>query len=786
MTMKSGFAAALCASISLIAMPGMALAETGAEPANAPSAGTTDRGVEEIVVRAQRLSQSLQSVPVAVTPVSAKELENKRLHDLPQLTLAVPSLQVTTDNAFTLRGIGSQIYSANVDSSVGVMVDDVSLGVPIFMSNAAFVDMDQVEVLTGPQGLLFGRNSSAGLMNIITKKPVLGKFGGEVSGEYDNRDAPGGSLGVVGTAVLNLPTSSHSALRLNLLESVQDPIAKVLSDSATNLQDKQIRTMAKAKWLWEPSADISVYAIGDYSRERGIGGIWDDTWRQTGAGGNDARNAALDGVTPGTANFYKSLGGEDFRSVDTGGISLTLTDRLSGTLTLSNILAWRTYLLNYNLDSGGSATNDTLAVNAGHQNYNQVSEELRLAFKGTKLDGQVGVYGFAFTNDGTANFSGTAGTPYQNVIYGNNAYHDMDRSFAAYGQVNYHLTDAWQVIGGARVTADHVGVSALADTFPLTSASGAPCYALPFGPHGPCFPIVATEGPANQNYTASANHTNFSYKLGTQYTVSPGTMVYVTWSTGYKGPAMLTNLAYVGQSPYLQPETVRDLEGGVKAVAFDRKLRLNIAGFVENFRNFQTQSFATIGASQVSVIGNAEGVRAIGAEINSSFRPTSALTLNYNATFEHSYFTNYSTDPCYFGQATDGCSKTQPFFQGAGISTSTSAHYTGTVEAIYTIAAAAGKVELSGNWYHRSAINFTTSAAPYAQLGAIDVFGASATWRGDDGLTVAVFCKNCGNEIYPNYIGSDPGDAGIGVLSTINRWGYNSVRTIGVSLGIKF
>ncbi|HWU01309.1 MAG TPA: TonB-dependent receptor, partial [Novosphingobium sp.] len=117
------------AGASAVALAGAIAVAAGAHAQSTPQ--NDDRGIQEIIVRAQRVEQSLQKVPVAVTPVSARELENKRLHDLPQLTLAVPSLGVTTDNAFTLRGVGSQIFSANVDSSVGVMVDDVSLGVPV-------------------------------------------------------------------------------------------------------------------------------------------------------------------------------------------------------------------------------------------------------------------------------------------------------------------------------------------------------------------------------------------------------------------------------------------------------------------------------------------------------------------------------------------------------------------------------------------------------------------------------------------------------------------------------
>ena len=755
-------------------------------PAGAAAQPASDTGVGEIVVRAQRVEQSLQKVPVAVTPVTGAALETRRLHDLTQITAAVPSLEITTDNAFTMRGVGSQIFSDNVDSSVGVMVDDVSLGVPLFMSNGAFVDVQQVEALTGPQGLLFGRNTSAGLLNIISNKPVLGKLGGEASLEFDDRDAaPGGHFGLVATGVLNVPISANSALRLNVLESVQDPIAAIhIAPGDTGVQAKQKRTMIKAKYLWEPTSDLSVYVVGDYSRERGVGGIWDGTYRSAGAGGADLPATLADGCTPSPSNLCLGADGADFRSVNTGGIAVHLSYKLSPDLTLSNILAWRAYSLSFNYDVDLTSA-PILDTNAKQGTYNQYSDELRLAVKSGKIDGQVGIFAFASNDNGTAQFDGTGGSPFAHLLYGTNSYHLTDRSLAAYSQFSYHLTDQFQVLAGARVTNDQVSVNALADNYG--------CLGQPFGPNGPCLPFVNIFGPANQNYSASHTNTNFSYKLGLQYDVTPSAMLYLTIGTGYKGPAMATNLTFssqtdnqnpaTGQNPYILPETVKDLEGGIKATLFDRKLRLNLAGFLEKFSNFQTQAFTSAGNTY---LGNAGGVRSIGLELNATARPTSALTLNYTATLLDSHFTDFATDACYVGQTTNGCT-TSVFFQGAGLSTPTTAHFHHTFEAQYEVPlGTSDKLIVEGNWYHRSSLNFQANAAPFSELGAIDTFGASLAYKNDKGLSFSIFCKNCTNKLVPTYISSDPGDAATGVLSVFQRWDYNSVRTIGASVGVKF
>lgn len=790
--MKRFHTARLLAGSAALMMPATAFAQATATPpadsisaapdgqTASPQAATpspqADQGVGDIIVTAQRVEQRLQDVPVAVTPVTARQLEDQRLHDLPQLTLAVPSLEVTTDNAFTLRGVGSQIFTENVDSSVGVTVDDVSLGVPVFMSNAAFMDIAQIEALTGPQGLLFGRNSSAGLLNIITNRPRLNSVNGLASLEYDNRDAaPGGHLGLVATGVLNLPTSSTSALRLNALESVQDPVTKAVVNTSPNAQFKQARLQLKAKWLWQPTDALTVYLIGDYSRERGLGGIWDDSWRSAPAGGNTARNTAAEGVTPGPENLYHGTSGPDFRSVDTGGASANVSYKLSPAITVSDIFAWRTYHLNFNLDSDITSSATGLDINGRTSDYTQFSNELRLAFDTAPVSGQVGLYSFWSKNTSDTTLNGQLNTPIPKFIYGTNNYETRGRSLALYGQVTGHLTDALQLIAGARVTNDRIFVDARADNFNQTLQS------TPFGTLP--IPLVLAYGPTNQVYTDTRYHTNVSYKVGAQYNVQRDVMFYATYSTGYKGPAFSTSLAYTGQDPYIRPETVDDLEGGVKAVLFDRKLRLNIAAFTQKFHDLQSQSFTPGG---VAILGNAEGSRSRGIELNSTLRPVPALTINYNATLLDSRYTRYSTDPCYTGQSAATCPN-GTFFEGAGINLPTAAHYHGTLEAVYDIPVSdSGRVSVSGNWYHRSSINFSTAAAPFLSLGPIDVFGANIAFRSSQGYEVSIFCKNCTNKLYPNFVGQYPGDAALGVVSTFNRWGYNSVRNIGAAVTFRF
>ena len=770
--MKKGLLCSAAVATAWVIQPSPAWAQT--VPPQAPASTEADTsaqvGGDDIIVRATRVETRLQDVPIAVTPVSARELENKRLSDLPQLTLAVPSLTTGTDNSFNLRGIGSQIFTPNVDSSVGVAVDEVSLGVPIFMSNAAFVDMEQVEVLTGPQGLLFGRNASAGLLNIVTKRPVIGQFGGSVNVEYQNRETPGTSDGYTVTGVLNVPTGANSALRLNFLQLDQDPVGKLITNLNPDNNPNQRRLMGKAKWLYRKDG-FSFYAIGDYSRERGTGGIWDDSWRVVGIDASGTPNSpdalgtratAFDNITPGPRNLRRAANAVSTRDVDTYGVSANVSLELSDQFTLSDILAWRAYELDFNYESDLSSL-PAIDRNAGISDYDQYSNELRLAFNGGRFDGQAGLYFFKSTLKNSQDFSGTAGFPFL-LIDSTDDYHLSSRSLAAYGLVNFHVTDAVTLLAGARVTNDKVSIDA-----DITNNA-----------------VVAIFGPT-QSYTNTNSNTNFSYRVGAQYKVAPDVMTYATWTTGYKGPAQQTALPAVGLDPYLKPETVGSFELGLKGMFFDRALRFNVAGFYSTFKDFQVSAFD---ANGLSLLANADKVVTKGVEVNSTLKLVRGLAINYNATFLNSKFKDFAGNACFTNQnVTVGFEGTCPnnqSFNGAGIRTPVSPKYNGTVELVYGTEVGSGNLDLSVNWNHRSSVNFSAAGNPYTQLGAIDLFGANVSYRFQNGLSLSVFCKNCSNDVHPTQLGSFPIDAALGWNSIFQRWGYNSVRTIGASARFEF
>jgi iron complex outermembrane recepter protein len=749
----------LLVGTAALALAGLPAAQACAAAADAPRGVT----VGEVIVTAQRVEQNLQSVPVAVTAVSGVELQTRKLNDLNQIQLVAPSFQTTTDNAFSLRGVGSNIFLPTVDSSVGVMVDDVSLGVPLFQSNGVFNDIARIEVLRGPQGLLFGRNASAGLLNIVTNRPRLRETSGAFGVEYDNRDtASGGRFGAIVRGTLNLPVTENSALRINLLGSHQDPISKatVVSPAGAHIDQAQKRVAARVKYLWEPSDATSLYAMADYSRERGVGGIWDRTLRTIGAG---TYTAALNriGAVPGPKNlrYGVSATAGNYRSVDTYGASLNISHELSPSLTLSNIVAWRRYDLQLNLDTDYS-TDDRFDTNMNGSNNRQVSEELRLAFKSDRIDGQAGLYYFSSVNNGHTQLFANFGSGIRNFFGGDFDARNTVDSTAAFGQVNVHVTDALTLIAGARVTHDKVKVRIAQDFGTYVNGPGL------YGPRG--------------NFRFSESNTDVSYKVGAQYAFTPDVMAYLTYATGYKGPAYPQNLGSNAFDPYIAPETVKDLEGGLRSTLLDGRLRLNIAAFYEKFSDFQTQTYDPVAA--LFRLANAGGVRSQGVEVDVTARPTEALTINFGATASSTKFSDFVTS-CFPGQtAAQGCVTGR--FQAKGLAPPSAPDFTSNLQGLYDVAVGTDgdTVTVEGNWFHRSSVNFSTNGDPGTRLGSIDVFGASLTYRFDERYRVAIFCKNCTDKRAPSFLSHVTADT----FAILQSWNFNSVRTIGASFDADF
>lgn len=769
---------AMMTSAAAITAP--ALAQQAADNAQPGAVGA------DIVVTAQRRAERLQDVPVSVQAVSAETLRNAGVNDQRQLALIAPSLQVQQDNNYAVRGVGTQSFANTIESSVATAIDDVTLGSRVLNGNP-FLDVAQVEVLNGPQGLLFGKNASAGLVNITTKRPQLGAYGASFDAEGVSRDRPGSDgNGVLARATVNVPFGETSALRVNAIYRYDEPITRNIRKNAYGRFDPNFRQYgARAKFLYEPTNQLSIYLLGEYFEQRGVGTIFDSSFRTLAP--KSVNRPYLDdaGITAGPRNLDLLTDAPEWRDLDTGGAQANVSYEFENGWALSNVFAWKTYSLNQQIDADTVSANGA-NVNAQRGSYDQYSNELRLALPDrSALSGQIGLYYFKSTLDQQSQIAGNnlfptfllpsfpfcvgapVATPSPPGCRVSNSYflgQDKDyrldnESYAAFGQFTYAVTDRLKLIAGARVTRDKVSIDLDQN-------------------RGKYFVVL---GIPNSSYDQSYSATTFSYRVGAQYNFNRDVMVYATYGRGWKGPGMNDTGASLDATLRVLPERADTAEVGIKSTLFNRLLTLNASIFHTEFSNLQAQTFDT--DLRAFVIGNAGKATSQGAEASATLRPFEGFSLGANVAYVDAKYDSFVGAQCYPGQPNCGTGGT---FDASGNRLTFAPKFTSTLTASYETPISGDlALVLDGGYYHRSKIETIVSAPPGSAIESIDIFNASIGVRSDR-VSAAIFCKNCTNKVYALQTGVEPGDSNAGNLSIYQRIGIDSVRSIGVRFGFNY
>jgi iron complex outermembrane receptor protein len=772
--------ALLFMGVSLIAATHPAYAQT-----NEPTEGVTD-----IVVTAQRRAERLQDVPVSVTALGADTLKSRNLNDLSQVALAAPSLQVGNDNSFAIRGVGTQAFATTIDSSVATALDEVNLGRP-FLAQGLFNDVERVEVLNGPQGLLFGKNASAGLLNVVSTRPKMGTFGSETNIEMNTRDTPGSSdaaWSAIARQTVNIPIGETGALRVNGTYSIEEPGTHFAGtgNARSDLDRKQYGI--RAKYLQDITSALELYVIGEYAESHGVAGIYDRTYRELGDGSANAAPLAASGIVAGDNNFTFAGDGGYWRDLKLGGAQASLAYTADSDIVISNILAWKFYNFDSQLDTDFTNGNGA-DINYSHADYDQFSNELRLALPaGERLTGQAGLYYFHSTIEQRSQIAGnnylpdfllpafpfcvgaaavpgafppTCSVSNDYFLGRDNSYRMKTDSYAAFGQLTYALTDQFKFFAGGRLTRDEISID-------LDQNRGA------------YFVTLGVPGTIAESY----GHTDFSWRVGGQYQLARDAMIYGSYGRGYKGPGFNDTGATANAPLLVKPEKSNTAEVGFKTSWFNRRLVVNASAFHTKFDQYQTQSLDT--QLQSFIVQNAASVISKGVELTVNANPLRGLSINGSATFLSSKFDDFAGAQCYPGQADASCAATGSF-NARGKRTPTAPKFASSVQAMYEFQNA-GLVHpfIEGNWYHRTTINYLVNQAPGASVPTLDLIGASAGVRLDNGMRLSVFCKNCTNEYNPNFIGLDSGDAISNIATYQQQFGFDSVRTIGATIQFRF
>ena len=629
--------------MSVAACGMFAAAPAMAQDAGAPDEGdeaTTTSGIGEIVVTARKRSESLQNVPVAITAVTSEQMVDRSIKDITDIAASTPSFFTQMSSAdpaallVSMRGQSATDALLTLDSPVGVYVDGVYLPRSIGL-RAAMVDIERVEVLRGPQGTLFGKNTTGGAVSITTRQPDLLETGGFVSmvlGENGKMEA---------TGALNVPlVSDVLAVRGVFQYSGNNGYGRnLLGDRIGG----DVTKTGRINLAFAPSDRLRISLSGDYQRIKGDGIITRLSWLNPFAGAaplpapvnllratlaqqgladtpanRTAAYAFLQTALLGNSNgsFYDApTTSPQSNEYEGYGVSGTVEFDLSDYLSVKSITANRWADRDSYVDFDGTPM---VLFEPQYVTSSKVfSQELQLLSDPAKrLSWILGGY---YSKETGNEFTVSRTLP--PILPTNPGITDGDvtnKSVAVFGQANYRVSDAVRITAGLRWTEETKSLrsrnrNALGCNIPVSIRI-----------NGACDGIL------------SDSYSDWSYLLSLDWTPSNGTLLYARTSRGFKGGGQ--NLRGQASDPRtfnpFRPETVTDYEVGTKLDLLDRRLRLNLAGYYAIYEDIQrSTSIQPPTGSATTLITNAAKAKIKGIEAEMTAQPTDRLTLNVNASY---------------------------------------------------------------------------------------------------------------------------------------------------------
>jgi iron complex outermembrane receptor protein len=692
--LRQGVALALAISGAIAAGSSWAQQQAASQPV-----------LTEIIVTAQKREQNIQDVPISVIALSAQQLKEGGVTDIKNLQALTPGLTVTSttsENVTTarIRGIGTVGDNPGLESSVGVVID----GVYRPRNGVGFGDLgeiEQIEILEGPQGELFGKNNDAGVISITTKRPstTFGVTAEATGGNYNDREINASVTG---------PLGDISAARFYAGYQKRDGFLNIntgLGPNSDNRTDNRNMYTMRGQYLVTPSDTVNFLLIGDYSKrnESCCGAV------QTADGPfapllNAVASNPLLGGQPGAGGVAspplspfsrQAYSNQPVRQqIRDMGISGELNWDL-GPAKLTSITAWRdnTIVAGNDVDYSGIDILQEPANEGNQTDFKQASEEIRLAGKSGPLDWLVGgFYASEILTSNTAIYAGNAfdlyiggvasasvtppgqlpnfglipgftkqpfgGTFIPGVSGEQDFYHQTSKSYAFFTNETYNIMQGLDLTAGLRYTSEKK--TAISNYVNPDGGSGcgrllaSPAAALP--PTSPEYQFLFGYSCATlfnpffggKSTSQSLDEGNVSGTVKLSYRFTDDVMAYVSWANGYKagGFNLARTTAATGPFGALTPnfdtafprETVQSYELGVKSILADRTLRLNASVFDQKYTNFQLNTYTGI----QFVVSSIRKVESKGAEFDTSWAtPVSGLSLSGGVTYAFTNITDF-------------------------------------------------------------------------------------------------------------------------------------------------
>jgi iron complex outermembrane receptor protein len=731
-----------------------------APPSSSPETPATQQpetvGNDDIVVTAQKRAENAQNVPIAISAFTNEQLRAAGVTSSLDLKATVPALNFTTGTGGIglprIRGIGATGQGPGIENPVAVYVDGVYYGASSSVLQSLY-DVDQIAVLKGPQGTLFGRNATGGLIQISTLGPSYDFTSrGEIGyGNYDTVTAAGYVSGGLGKTI---------AVSLGGQYENRGDGFGVNRFTGNDIQTSR-SWAGRAKFLWEPGSSTKITLAGDFNGRNAAEPAF--------------RNFTLNTLGQNLNTQITAAGGDPERDIYSDidprlrsrqwGASLTIAQDLGGA-TLKSITAYRKSTFDYYFDPDGTTVRQLVIDNSQYDR--QFSQELNLVSNGNGPFKWV-LGAFYLHDSAGSDPDRTTGL----FTFGNNGYSDNFtnvslNSYAAFAEGTYSLGESTHLTAGLRYTSDHRELSA----------------------HN-----VSYNGNINvttTGATTSDDHTfnKLTWRLSLDHRFSPELLAYASFNRGFRSG---TYIAQATPIILLRPEGVDAYEVGIKSDLFDRHVRFNLAAYYYDETNIQVQQVI----SGVQNIYNADGAHVSGVDADVTWKVTSNFRLFGGFNYTHARYTGFANAiisvpfplPAGFVIPTgQSCLGTfgNPFTQvggncllrgdASGNKLQNTPAFTASVGGSLDVPTSFGKFTLAGNYYYNDGYVGTTDER--VVQGHYNTVDASLTYHlPSEHAFVRLWGKNLTDEFYRTQIGAtNSGDNGTNAAP----------RTYGATLGFEF
>ncbi|PAL23278.1 TonB-dependent receptor [Sphingopyxis sp. GW247-27LB] len=765
-------------------------ADTAATTADAPEQVEGGSYGGDIVVTARRRAETAQDVPIAISVVAGDQIDNTGSFNVGRLQQLAPTLQFYSSNprnsAVNIRGIGAPFGLTNdgIEQGVGIYVDDVYYA-RVASATFDFLDVAQIEVLRGPQGTLYGKNTTAGAINITTNQPTF-DFEGKAELSIGNLNFKQAKAAISG------PLTSNLAARIAVsATSRRGTLYNVTTDRWVQSQDN---IGLRGQLLWRPTDNLDVTLTGDWNKQDAVccGSVFVRTGEtQRPLNRQFAALAAAQGYVVPSTNPYDRLTDLDANlnaGNEIGGVALRVKWDV-GPGTLTSVTAWRYW--DWQPENDRDFTGLPIVTKSQNPSQqNQYTQELRYNYSGERFDFVVG--GFAFhqriDTQGTeqhgpasSRWTINPSNPLSNdpsVLDGLTAINTQylkNTSLALFGQLSWKLSDSFTIQPGVRLNYDKKngyyqrlvyagdGSAVTADlTDPVSVAR------------------LAVFSP--QEYAPSFSDWNFSYDLTATWKAAPDILLYATYAKTFKSGGINQNGVPNGAdgSPLLaaatiKPESVQHYEAGAKAEFWDRRGTFNLSIFRTDIKNYQ----ANVNNGQFGVLrgylANAGKVRTQGVEADFSIRPSERFRAYANGAYTDAKYVRFVDAPCPPELSGGSSSPANCDISGQrlpGVS-KWALSYGAEINAPAKLLGQDGQVYLGYDGSYRSNFSSNASASAYTWIDGYSLSNFRAGFRTEAGLDVYAWVRNAFDQKYLEQLFMGPGNTGLitGLPGDPRTWG---------------